>query len=103
MNQLATIQHLTSRLRQIESEIVAIRHELKALPAQGDQLTQLEETPMSGMWVDKRALKKQMRQLFLTMSVQGETVGIDTLQKQMREAGLASNELSQSIISAREE
>lgn len=103
MNQFATIQHLTTRLRQIESEIVSIRQELKALPEQRDPVTQPDERPLSNVWVDKKALKKQMRQLFFTLSIQGEPVGVAALQKQMREAGLAPNELSQTVISAREE
>jgi hypothetical protein len=53
--------------------------------------------------VNKVALKEQMQHLFLMLSVHGEPVGVEILQKRMREAELTSNELSQSIIAARED
>jgi hypothetical protein len=48
-------------------------------------------------------LREQMQHLLLTLSIQGEPLGTELLQKQMSEAELTSNELSQSIIAAREE
>ena len=44
-----------------------------------------------------------MRHMFLKFSIQGEPVGAEVLQERMRGAVLSSNELSQSIIVAREE
>ncbi|MCZ7666053.1 MAG: hypothetical protein M5U34_01820 [Chloroflexi bacterium] len=102
MNQTATIQQLTNRLRRIEAEIVAVREELKTLPRQQDHPLPFDAT-VSDTWVNKAALREQIRRLFLTLSIQGEPVGVEALQKRMREAELASNELSQSIIAAREE
>ena len=102
MNQSATIQRLTNHLRRIESEIIAIRQELKSLSAQQDPLSLLDITGPYD-WVNKTALRKQMQQLFLTLSIQGESIGAESLQAQMRKAELTSNELSQRIIAAREE
>lgn len=53
--------------------------------------------------VDKRLIRKHMQELFRILSVEGEPIGIEELQKQMREANLNSNELSRGIIEAREE
>lgn len=102
MNQSATIQRLTNRLRRIEAEIVAIRRELKALPEQQNPLSP-DDVLVSYVKVNKAALREQMRHLFLTLSIQGEPIGAELLQKRMSEAELTSNELSQSIIVAREE
>ncbi len=102
MNQSATIQRLTNHLKQIESEIVAIRQELGAFPEQQTHVA-LPDVTMPSIWVNKTTLQKQMEQLFLTLSIQGESIGAEKLQQQMREAKLTANELSQTIISTREE
>jgi hypothetical protein len=102
MNQFTTIQELTNRLRRIEAEIVAVREELKALPEQQEQLPPVNVT-VPYTWVNKMVLREQMQHLLLTLSIQGEPLGTELLQKQMSEAELTSNELSQSIIAAREE
>lgn len=102
MNQFTLFQRLTDQLRRIETEIIAIRRELKALPEQQSQQS-LANVTIPYTFVNKAVLREQMRHLFLTLSIQGEPVGAETLQKQMRKAVLTSNELSQSIIAAREE
>ena len=102
MNQFTTIQELTNRLRRIEAEIVAVREELKALPEQQSQPPIVDVT-VPYTWVNKMVLREQMQHLLLTLSIQGEPLGTELLQKQMSEAELTSNELSQSIIAAREE
>ncbi len=102
MSQLGTIQQLTNRLGQIETEIIAIRRELKAYPERQNQQP-LADATIPYTFANKAALREQMQQLFLTLSIQGESVGAEAVQKQMRQAALTSNELSQSIIAAREE
>jgi len=102
MNQTATIQQLTDRLRRIEAEIVAVREELKTLPEKQGRPLPIDAT-VPDTWANKAALREQMRRLFLALSIQGEPAGAEALQKRMREAELTSNELSQSIIAAREE
>jgi len=55
------------------------------------------------MFVDKNLVTLQMRELFSTLSIQGQSIGAENLQKRMSDSGLTSNELSQGIIAAREE
>ena len=102
MNQSVTIQRLTNHLRRIESEISDIRRELKALPQQSPQAS-LADVSMPYAFADKTTIRKQMQQLFLTLSIHSQPVGAEKLQEQMREAVLTSNELSQSLLAAREE
>lgn len=102
MKQSIPMQRLTNRINRIETEIVAIRQELEALPEQqGNQ--SLPDSKSSSLFVDKSMLKEQMRQFLLKLSIEEEPIGYEALQEQMREAGLEENELSQSIIAAREE
>ena len=56
MNQAATIQQLTDRLRRVEAEIIAVREELKALPEKQSQPTPIGVT-VPYTWVNKAALK----------------------------------------------
>jgi hypothetical protein len=100
MNQSVSIQRLTDHITRIETEITAIRRELNALPIQQSSQPSIEN---EYALVNKTTLKDQMSQLFQTLSIQGKPAGAESLQRQMREAELTPNELSQSIISAREE
>lgn len=102
MNQSITIEQLTNDLNRIEIEIGHIRRELKSLPHYQDHLSLINSTTPYA-FVNKTAVKKQMRQLFHTLSIYGDAIGVESLQKQMQESQLAVNELSQSIITAREE
>jgi hypothetical protein len=102
MKQTLPIQHLTNRINIIETEIIAIRQELEAIPEQQNQQSYPDTNDVS-LFVDKSMLKEQMRQFLLKLSIEGEPIGYEALQEQMREAGLEENELSQSIIAAREE
>jgi hypothetical protein len=102
MNQLASIQRLTNRLHRIEREITAMRQELQELPHEVSA-TPSEEKVIPPDWVDKAVLRKQMQHLFLTLSIEGSPVGIKALQEHMRRTILGANELSNSIIAAREE
>jgi len=102
MNQSITIQRLSSHLRRIESEISDIRRELNALPKQQKQQS-FDDVTITYAFFNKLPLREQMQKLFLSLSVQSESIGAESLQKQMRAADITSNELSQSIIAAREE
>lgn len=102
MNQSATIQRLTKHLERIELEISDIRRELKALPNRQKQET-VADTEIIYAFVNKAAMREQIRQLLITLSIQNLPVGAETVQNRMREADLTANELSQSIIAAREE
>lgn len=96
---LAPIQQLTTRLRRIEVEIQAIRRELNTLPQQQN----LPVEKISYRWANKTAIQEETQKLLHTLSIHGNPIGPKLLQKQMREAQLSSNELSQSIIEMREE
>jgi hypothetical protein len=102
MKQSIPIQQLTNRINRIETEIITIRQELEALPEQKNQQPSLVRNS-SGLFVDKSMVKEQMRQFLLKLSIEDEPIGFEALQEQMREAGLEENELSHSIIAAREE
>lgn len=78
MDQFASIQRLTDHLRRIETEIIAIRRELKALPEQQSQQF-LANVPIPYTFVNKAVLRELMRPLFLKLSIQGEPVGAETL------------------------
>ena len=86
----------------IELEISDIRRELKALPKRQKQDT-LADMGIPYAFVDKAAMREQLRQLLIALSIEDMPVGAEIVQKRMREAELAVNELSQSIIAAREE
>lgn len=102
MNQIMTVQQLTTRLRRIEAEIVAIRQGLDTMPQEVSRFSE-PEVASSYAWVSKPMLREQMKQFFLMLPLQGAANGIDELQKAMAVAELRSNELSQGIIAAREE
>lgn len=102
MYQQADIQKLTAKLRRLEAEIAAIRQELDALPQQSTNPT-LRETATAYKWVDKTALQKQFANLLVDLNIKGKPIGAEALQQRMREAGLAHNELSQTLIAMREE
>lgn len=102
MNSSLAMQRLTDHLRRIESEIRDIRQELKSLPYQ-QKPSALAGATIPYRFSDKLLLKEQMRQLFLTFSIESKSIGVEALQQQMREAGLTTSEFSQVIILAREE
>lgn len=101
MNHSATLQQLTERLDQIEAEIVSIREELRG--GSQEDPTSFKDAKDSFPWVDKAALREQMKRLFRQLSIQGEPIGAKALQKTMSDSGLRRNEMSESIIAAREE
>lgn len=53
--------------------------------------------------MDKMVLRRWINGLFENLSIQGVPIGAETLQAKMAQAGLTPNELSQGIVSAREE
>jgi hypothetical protein len=91
-----TLEQLTNRLGQLESEIAAIRH----------ALTMLQAGPVASVVLplaDKTSLSEQMQQLLQQFSIVGQPAGPEPLQKQMAQSNLSRNELSQSLIEARGE
>jgi hypothetical protein len=101
MYQQIDIQNLSVHLSRLEAEIASIRKKIEALPQQPKQAVLREMAPTYN-WVNKEALKEQFNTLFSNLGIQGDSIGAEALQKQMRQAGLDDNELSESIIAARE-
>jgi hypothetical protein len=100
MDQTYTLEQLTVHLQRIEMEIVTLRQEIKTLrsqdPANGNQETSFN-------FVSKPMIQEQFRRLFQGLGIEGDPVGAERLQAMMLAAGLEPNELSQAIISTREE
>lgn len=55
------------------------------------------------IWTDKKLLQEQMQQFLAALSIKGEPIGPEALQERMLALQLTPNELSQSLIAAREE
>ena len=102
MNQTATIQKLTNRLNRIDAEILAIRRDLKEFP-QNLSTGSTKVATIPGQWVDKTALRRHMELLFDTLRIQGSPAGAVKLQERITQSSLTKNEMSQSLIAAREE
>lgn len=91
-----TLEQLTNRLGRLESEIAAIRH----------ALTMMQTNPVGSVvptLANKTSLSEQMQQLLQQFSIVGQSAGPESLQRQMAQANLSRNELSQSLIEARGE
>lgn len=101
MEQTLSLQQLTDRLLRLESEIEAIRQAL--IERSQSALTSVSIKPMPILrWADKQALQREINAFRVSLSIHTEPVAIEDLQRRMSECGLAPNELSQSIIEARE-
>ena len=94
-----TLEQLTTRLGHLESEIAAIRRTVEMLQQNAGSLT----APSSPTLVNRDSLSEQMQQLLRQFSIVGQSAGPEFLQKQMAQANLSRNELSQSLIEARSE
>jgi len=90
---------LVDRIIRIEKEMSTIRKELADLRQQ--RTTARIVTFRS--WADKEEQRRWIRDLFVTLSIQGVPLGAEVLQQRMGQAGLAPNELSRDLIKAREE
>lgn len=102
MEQTLSLQQLTDRLLRLESEIQAIRQALIER-SQQNASTSVSIKPMPILrWADKQALQREMNAFRASLSIPTEPIAIEDLQRRMEESGLAPNELSQSIIEARE-
>jgi hypothetical protein len=99
------LQAINKRLTKVEDEIAAIRRELAKVLA--PSASPKQKTPkldvLSGLWADKTLLQQAFDQLFKQLSIEGEPIPAEELQKLMGEIGLEPNELSQAITAAREE
>ena len=99
------MQELTDRLVHVEGEVAALREELAGLRKQTrtSPRTAATRQALAHLCMDKMALRRWINGLFENLSIQGVPIGAETLQAKMAQAGLTPNELSQGIVSAREE
>jgi hypothetical protein len=105
MNRMLSLQELTDRLVRVEDEVTALREELASLRKQAKTgpRTATTRQALAHLCMDKKALKRWINGLFEKLSIQGTPIGAEALQEKMAQASLTSNELSRSIVSAREE
>ena len=105
MNQALSLQELTDRLVRVENEVNALREELASLRKQTEASprTIADRQALAHLCMDKMALRRWINGLFEKLSIQGMPIGAEALQAKMAQSGLTSNELSQGIVSAREE
>ena len=104
MSQALAIQRLTSRLEWIEAEIGTVREELAALPKEEDNQSSMTMVVVPTIkWVNKTLLKQKVGEWFNKLSIDCEPISAEALQELMRKENLGPNELSRSIIAAREE
>jgi hypothetical protein len=107
MSQPLSLQQMTERLAHLEQLMNVVRQEVMELRRQmaitSETQTIKTEAIMGYTWVDKGLQKHWINELFTILSIQGEPIGIETLQQRMSQAGLGENELSRDLIEARDE
>jgi hypothetical protein len=102
MEHVLSLEQLTDRLLRLENEIEVIRRALVE-HYQPKATTLSTPSPMPIFrWADKQILQREMNAFCTFLSATVEPIGLEELQQRMSESGLAPNELSQSIIEARE-
>jgi len=67
------------------------------------QARTLEQLAFTFPWVDRELQGQWVDDLFKALSIQGAPMGVWALQRKMGQAGLLLNELSRSLVEAREE
>jgi hypothetical protein len=105
MKPTLSLEQLAERLTSLEKEVKTIRKELADLRQQTGTIPQVTETQAAGTCprADKGAQRHWFNGLFAALSIKGIPIGVEALQQRMGQAGLAPNELSRSLIEAREE
>lgn len=105
MNQPLSLQQLADRLLRVEREMNIIRGELTDLRQRPRAVPQAAVTQfaIAYSWADKEILRRRLKGLFAALSIQGVPMGAKLLQQRMGQAGLTPNELSRSLVEAREE
>ena len=99
MEQTLTLQQLIERLMNLEREVNSLHHDLAHFQQHPDAST----VTLAYRWADKNIQRRWMSQVFASYSIQGKPRGALALQQEMSRANLAANELSRSLIEAREE
>jgi hypothetical protein len=102
------MQQLSNQLARIEREISAMRRKLARR-----ELTRFEQPTVNSArplaagqavpWADKQALRTEFMRSLAAQAIEGEPLGATALQQRLAHEGLATNELSQALIAARDE
>ena len=103
MRQSVTIQRLTEKISQIEQELQFIRQELAELRQNKAGVPPTAGKFSEYVWSNKQDQKHLINKFFLSLAIQGDPTGAQTLQQRMALSGLANNELYRDIVAAREE
>ncbi len=99
MEQNLSLQQLAERLTYLEGEINRIQDEMASLRQQ----TPTRLVNVAYVWANKSAQGRWMNHLFAVLSIQGPSIGVWALQQKMGQTALTTNEMSRSLIEAREE
>jgi hypothetical protein len=104
---IMNVQQLAERVDQLEQAVNAINRELADLRGEANQnsqaVTRVRDLEVQFRRTDKSSLKTATTGLFETLAIQGQSVGIAALRQMMSAENLDRNELSRSIIEARDE
>ena len=105
MNHTLSLQQLAERLVRVEREMSIICEELTDLRQRTRAVLQAAviQFIIAHSWADKEILRCWIKGLFAALSIQGVPIGAQLLQQRMGQAGLTANELSRSLVEAREE
>jgi hypothetical protein len=105
MNQALSVQQLTDKLTRLEMEVKIIRQELVELRQQSEVATRVStrHPAIARLGVDREMRRRWMNDVFTALSIRGAPIGAEMLQQRMSQAGLTPNELSRSLVDAREE
>lgn len=95
------LQQLTERVIHLEKELDTLRQEMIDLRKQRSTTSQTTLFPsaIDFSTVDKKAVDE----FFEILSIQGEPIGIQALRQMMAGENLEPNELSRSLVEARDE
>ena len=105
LEQTLRLRQFSDRLRLIEQEVSSIRQELAELqkPTGNTMPVAMTQPPILFAWADKAALRQWSMNWYRSLPVQVLPLGVRRLQQQMAQTGLTQNEMSRSLIEAREE
>ncbi len=90
----------TGELSHVEQEISA-QHNETTEP--GLEAEQKANSIVGIRWADQEALSRAMKELLAALDIHGEPIGAENLQRMMEHSGLEKDELSRSLIEARDE
>lgn len=103
MNQTLLVKQLSERVSHLEAEVQNLRNELAKLRPQAKHLAEAAISSNAFSWRDKEIQKQTINQIFTSLSIHSRPIGPQALQQKMSQAGLKQDELSRSLIEAREE